>query len=101
MLLDKMCKYGMDPANIVEDTEGTPLCPQTDRRTEGQGETSIPSFQFVEAGGITKSMPFPIIPQSFAPQDIIAMVLRRKNGSLLSIRKDFGYMCHGYATKLS
>ena len=29
-LLDKMCKYEMDPARIVEDTERTQFCPQTD-----------------------------------------------------------------------
>ena len=40
-LLDKMCKYEMDPTSIVEDTERTRFCPQTDR----QGETSIPHFQ--------------------------------------------------------
>ena len=39
-LLDKMCKYKMDPTSIVEDTERTRFCPQTDRRTDGQGETS-------------------------------------------------------------
>ena len=33
MLLDKMCKYEMDPMSIVEDTERTRFCPQTDRRT--------------------------------------------------------------------
>ena len=32
-LLDKMCKYEMDPMSIVEDTERTWFCPQTDRRT--------------------------------------------------------------------
>ena len=32
-LLDKMCKYEMDPMSIVEDTEWTRFCPQTDRRT--------------------------------------------------------------------
>ena len=45
-LLDKMCKYEMDPMSIVEDTERTRFCPQTDRRTDGQGDTSI-----VEAEG--------------------------------------------------
>ena len=49
LLLDKMCKYEMDPMSIVEDTEWTRFCPQTDRqtdgRTDGQGETSIPPFQ--------------------------------------------------------
>ena len=47
-LLDKMCKYEMDPMSIVEDTERTRFCPQTvrrtDRRTDGQGDTSIPPF---------------------------------------------------------
>ena len=33
-LLDKMCKYEMDPMSIVEDTERTRFCPQTDRRTD-------------------------------------------------------------------
>ena len=32
-LLDKMCKYEMDPTNIVEDIELTGFCPQTDRWT--------------------------------------------------------------------
>ena len=50
-LLDKMCKYEMDPMSIVEDTEQTRFCPQTDRRTDGQGETSIPSFQLRWSGG--------------------------------------------------
>ena len=47
-LLDKVCKYEMDPASIVEDTERTRFCPQMDRRTEGQSETSIPPFNLVE-----------------------------------------------------
>ena len=47
-----MCKYEMDPTGIVEDTERTRFCPQTDRQTDGQGETSIPPFNFVEAVGI-------------------------------------------------
>ena len=44
-LLDKMCKYEMDPMSIIEDTERTRFCPQTDRWTDGQGDTSIPPFQ--------------------------------------------------------
>ena len=40
-LLDKVCKYKMDPASIVEDTKRTRFCPQTDRRTGVQGETSV------------------------------------------------------------
>ena len=33
-LLDKICKYEMDPKSIVEDTEQTRFCPQTDRQTD-------------------------------------------------------------------
>ena len=52
-LLDKMYKYEMDPMSIVEDTERTRFCPQTDRRTDGQTDKVIPIyFKFVEAGGI-------------------------------------------------
>ena len=50
-LLDKMCKYQMDPVSIVEDTERTWFCPQTDRRTDGQGDTSLPPFQLRWSGG--------------------------------------------------
>ena len=53
-LLDMICKYEMDQTCIVEDTERTRFCPQMDRRTDRQGETSIPPFNFVEAEGITK-----------------------------------------------
>ena len=35
-LLDKMCKYEMDPTSIVEDTERKRFCPQMDRRADGQ-----------------------------------------------------------------
>ena len=54
-LLDKMCKYEMDLMSIIEDTERTRFCPQTDRRTDGQTDKVIPvypPFNFVEAGGI-------------------------------------------------
>ena len=34
-LLDSMCKYEMDQASSVHDTERTRFCPQTDRRTDG------------------------------------------------------------------
>ena len=44
-MLDKICKYEMDSMSIVEDTERTPFYPQTDRRTDGQGDTSTPPFQ--------------------------------------------------------
>ena len=57
-LLDKMCKYEMDLMSIVEDTERTRFCPQTDRRTDGQGDTSIPPFQLPWSGGYNySSMP--------------------------------------------
>ena len=64
--LDKMCTYEMDLTSIVEDTERTRFCPQTDRwtdrqmdrRTEGQGETSIPPFQHRWSRGITSRVFF-------------------------------------------
>ena len=31
-----MCKYDMDPVSIVEDTERTLFCPQTDRQMDGR-----------------------------------------------------------------
>ena len=51
-----MCKYKMDPVNIVEDTEQTrfcphraeQFCPQTDRQTDTEGET----FQLCWSGGL-------------------------------------------------
>ena len=52
-LLVKMCET--DPTSIVEDTERTRFCPQTDRRTDGQTDKVKPvytPFNFVEAGGI-------------------------------------------------
>ena len=48
-LLDKMCKYEMDPMSIVEDTERTRFCPQTDKV-----KPVYTPFNFVEAGGIIK-----------------------------------------------
>ena len=62
-LLDKMCKYEMDPMSILEDTERARFCPQTDRQTDGRmdrrtdGQTDkvipvYPPINFVEAGGI-------------------------------------------------
>ena len=47
-LLDKMCKYEMDPMSIVEDTELTRFCPQTDRRTRWYQYTP---FQLRWSGG--------------------------------------------------
>ena len=55
LLLDKMSKYEMDLASIVEDTERTRFHPQTDRWTDGQVETSIPPFQHSLSGGIKRT----------------------------------------------
>ena len=49
-LLDKMCKFEMDTANIVEDTEQTRFCPQTDRRKDKVNP--VYSFQLRWEGGI-------------------------------------------------
>ena len=49
-LVDKICKYEMDAANIVDDTQRTRFCPQTDIWTDGQGEASAPPFNFVGGG---------------------------------------------------
>ena len=46
-LVDKMCKYEMDLASIVEEQSGHD---SVYRRTNEQGETSIPPFNFVEEG---------------------------------------------------
>ena len=54
-LVDKMCKYEMDRASVVEDTKQTLFCPQmdgemnrqVDRWTDGQDKTSIPPLQFI------------------------------------------------------
>ena len=54
-LLDKMCKYQMGPTNIVEDTEQTRFCPQMDRRTDRQGETSKPPLQLCWNGGYNEA----------------------------------------------
>ena len=55
-LLDKMCKYEMDPMSIVENTERTRFCPQTDRRTDTQTDrrtrwNQYTPFQFRWSGG--------------------------------------------------
>ena len=68
-LVDKMCKYEMDPMSIVEDTERARFCPQTDRRTDGQtdrrtdtqtdgqGDTSTPPFQLRWSRGYNDIIP--------------------------------------------
>ena len=50
-MLDKLCKYEMDPASIVEDTESGQdfVHRQTDRRTDDV-KPVYPPFNFVEAG---------------------------------------------------
>ena len=60
-LLDKMCKYEMDPTIIVEHTERTWFCPQTDRRTDAQGETSIAPFNSVEPWGINIAATYTLV----------------------------------------
>ena len=40
-LLGKMWKYGIDPTSIVEDTERTRFCAQTDRRTRWSQNTPL------------------------------------------------------------
>ena len=57
-LLDKMCKYEMELTCIVEDTERTRFCPQTDRRTDRQGQTSIPLSTSLKRGDIKISWHF-------------------------------------------
>ena len=56
-----MCDYEMDPDSIVEVTERTGFCPQTDGRTDRQTDDVkpvYPPFKFVEAGGISNLPPF-------------------------------------------
>ena len=45
-LLDKMCKYEMDPMSILEDTERTRFYPQTDRRTDGRTDRRTRWYQY-------------------------------------------------------
>ena len=45
-LLDKMCKYEMDPMRIVEDTERTRFCPQTDKRTDRRTDRRTRWYQY-------------------------------------------------------
>ena len=40
----------MYAASIVDDTHRARVYPQTDRRTDGQGETSLFPFNFVDRG---------------------------------------------------
>ena len=54
-----MCKYEMDPTSIVEDTERTRFCPQTDRLTD-KVKPVYPPFNFAEAGGYKKHQAVPV-----------------------------------------
>ena len=49
--LDKMYKYEIDPASIVEDTEQTLFCPHTDGRTDGQTVKVKPVYPLQVRGG--------------------------------------------------
>ena len=54
MFVDKMCKYEMDPAGIVEDTEWTLFCSQTEGRTDGWTRwNQYTPFNFLEAAVLT------------------------------------------------
>ena len=60
-LLDKICKYEMDPTSIVEDTEWTRFCPQTDwqmgGRTDGRTRwNQYTPFQLRRSGGIISTV---------------------------------------------
>ena len=47
-----MCKYEMDAMSILEDTERTRFCPQTDIFQTDKVKPVYPPFNFVEAEGI-------------------------------------------------
>ena len=53
-LLDKMCKYEMDPTRTVDATERKQdvgqTDGQTDRQTDGRSETNIPPYNFIVQG---------------------------------------------------
>ena len=63
-LLDKMCKYAMDPTSIVEDTEWTRFCPRTDRQTDGQRWNQYTPLSTSLKGGynddLSSTMPYGI-----------------------------------------
>ena len=51
-LLNEVCKYEMDPSSLVEDTERTWFCPQTDRGTRWNRYTT-PSTSLKKSSQIT------------------------------------------------
>ena len=61
-----MCKYEMDPTSIVEDTEWTRFCPQTDKV-----KPVYPPF--VEARGIIRSIPLLLIPWLLVPPEVMIL----------------------------
>ena len=56
--VDNMCKYGTDPASIVEDTERTQFRLQIDRQAEGRAEGQMEKvnqytpLNFIGGGGL-------------------------------------------------
>ena len=57
-----MCEYEMDPMSIVEDTEQTQFCQQTDRV-----KPVYPPFNFVETGGYNNDLICVTQPQKAKP----------------------------------
>ena len=49
-LVDKMCKYEINLASIVEDTEQKLFCPQIDGQTHGRESSIIPPPPFQHCG---------------------------------------------------
>ena len=90
-LLDKMCKYNMDPMSIVEDTERTRFCPHTDRQTNGQGETSIPPFQLRWSGGYyeggSHTSTFALLSSGDVINDGAEYIMNRPGNCFMSSRK--------------
>ena len=77
-LLIKMCKYKMDPMSIVEDTERTRFCPQTDKRTERRRDKVkpvYPPFNFVEAGNIITTTSILLLNRIFLNDFSLTLVL--------------------------
>ena len=56
-MLNKKCKYEMDSASIVEDTERTWFHLQTDRQTD-KVKPVYHTFNFIEAGDILNIINF-------------------------------------------
>ena len=76
--------------SIVEDTERTRFCPQTDRRTDGQGDTSIPPYQLRWSGGYNY-IKFHHILWGF--WEILSVGLKFKRKYKLKMRIMCSYLC--------